>query len=510
MGDIRKILEELKFKRGRKVRGNPVESYKMTYDSQQAQMEPIYYWLLDFVQDAGWKMEKITDNFMSSPGSGHFSEMGMKTTKMQEEGMKILGGLNQVVKSVLNLVYDLKEFEMRLAHYDDAGSDEKEKKEAGMLALKQIWLDNVDLKRGRGSIHQMAAELGYTTIREVFMMANSIEDLKKMNKNEGGGLINDQVLRILIPRLSEFLKWVDYSEKELRKRMSIEKSYLKSQVETIKMYSAWMKPYLDAAEKLKMQGFETDAALVNAFSTSMFELMIFGKKSVSLPSQFEDKHGVKDYKMKREYNQCIVIGLKYRGHVSQRVTQKGDYGFAMGGRVDVTFDAYALNDEEIALARKKMNDKDEENIMRFSTDVAGDALKELKEDLDYFLKSPEEKKKEDEKEKKKEKNEDDINPFAALFGLGKKTEKKVKGEKKEVNDVKDIKTDNFVEKSARAAAAEAAAESIHLIYDIYKKAHGMASAPGEGFDRGDETMFEEPKTTFGDIFKGKGKLEKNK
>jgi len=194
----------------------PIASYVLSFDSQQAQLEPIYYWLLDFVQERGWSMEKVVDNFMSSPGSGHFSDMSMRATKMQEEGMKILGGLNQVVKSVLNLVYDLKEFELRLEHYDDAGSEDKQKFEEGMLALKNIWLDNVDMKRGRGSIHQMAAELGYTTLREVFMMANSVPDLKKMNKDDkeegGGGLINDQVLRVLIPRISEFLKWVKYSE----------------------------------------------------------------------------------------------------------------------------------------------------------------------------------------------------------------------------------------------------------------------------------------------------------
>jgi len=186
----------------------PPLSFKLGFESQQNQLEPIYYWLLDFVNDMlDWKMEKIVDNFMASPGSGQFSEMNMKATKMQEEGMKILGGMNQIVKSILNLIYDLKEFELRLEHYDDANSDDPKKKEAGMLALKQIWLDNVDMKKGRGAIHQMASmEMGYTTLREAFMMAESVDHLKKMNKDEEGGLINDQVMRILIQRLDEFLK----------------------------------------------------------------------------------------------------------------------------------------------------------------------------------------------------------------------------------------------------------------------------------------------------------------
>jgi len=464
----------------------PVSSYKLSFDSQQAQLEPIYYWLLDWVQERGWNMKKVVDNFMASPGSGQFSDINMRATKMQEEGMKILGGLNQVVKSVLNLIYDLKEFELRLTHYDDYSSEDVKKKEEGSLALKQIWLDNVDLKRGRGSIHQMSAELGFTTLREAFMMANSVDDLKKMNSDAEGGLINDQVMRILIPRINEFLKWAKYSESELRKRFSIEKNYLKSQVETIKLYSAWMKPYLIAAEQLRQKGFDNDAALVNAFSTSMFELQLFGSQKVKVEDVYEGK-----YNARRGYNRVMIIGLTYRGHVSQRVTQKGDYGFAMGGKVDMTFDAYALNDEEIATANKLLEEDDVMKSMEFSGDVAGEALKTLKEDLDYFLMSSAERESEVGSRKLEVKGED-INPFAALFGFGKKKkEKEKKDGEKEFVEIKDIKVDNFVEKMMRAKAATTAADWLYLVYDIYKKAHGMASAQGPGFDSYDAEAIED-------------------
>jgi len=480
----------------------PVSSYKLSFDSQQAQLEPIYYWLLDWVQERGWTMNKVVDNFTASPGSGQFSDMNMRATKMQEEGMKILGGLNQVVKSVLNLIYDLKEFELRLEHYDDFNSEDDKNKEEGMLALKQIWLDNVDLKRQRGSIHQMSAELGFTTLREAFMMANSVDDLKKMNKDEEGGLINDQVMRILIPRISEFLKWAKYSESELRKRFSIEKNYLKSQVETIKLYSAWMKPYLVAAEKLRQKGFDSNAALVNAFSTSMFELQLFGSQPISVEDVYEGK-----YNAKRGYHRVMIIGLVYRGHVSQRVTQKGDYGFAMGGKVDMTFDCYSLNDEEIAAAKKLLEDDDVVKSMEFSGDVAGDALRTLKEDLDYFLMSKEEKDKVKLKENKKEEKVD-INPFSALVGIGKKKKKKAEEGEKDVVAIEDIKGDNFVEKMMRGKGATTAAEWLYLVYDIYKKAHGMASAPYPEFDKLDseriEDLTEGGKVGFSGAFKGKG------
>ena len=68
-------------------------------------MEQLYFWILDFMQEKLYKkVEKITDTFSSSPGSGHFSELGMKATKMQEEAMKALGAVNQVLKSVLNII----------------------------------------------------------------------------------------------------------------------------------------------------------------------------------------------------------------------------------------------------------------------------------------------------------------------------------------------------------------------------------------------------------------------
>jgi hypothetical protein len=484
MGDIKEVITKItKFKKGK-----PISSFKLTFDSQQAQPEPIYYWLLDFIQDGGWETKKITDNFTASPGSGQFADIGQRVTRMQEEGMKILGGLNQVIKSSLNLIYDLKEFKMRFVHYDDARSDNKQTKESGMLALKQIWLDSVDLKRGRGAIHQMAAEGGFTTIREVFMLANSIDDLKKMNKGEGG-LINDQVLRVLIPRIAEFNKWVVYSEKELRKRFNIEKSYLKSQVETIKLYSSWMKPYLKAAEELRQKGFEGNAALVSAFSTSMFELTLLGKRKAKVPEKFGN------HKLKRDYYSCIVISLVYRGHLGRRETQQGDYGFVMGGRVDMTFDSYTLNSEEMELMEKELTKEDVEDSLKFSSDVAGEALAELKEDLDEFLTDEDDKN----EEKKKKKKEDDINPFAAIFGLFKPSKKK-KGKKKEISSIKSIKADNFVERAVRANAAQSASDGLYLVYDIYKKAHGMASSP-EGFENESEAETTEPAVEFKDVFK---------
>lgn len=460
MGEIQELLKKTtEFNKGK-----PLLSYKLTYDAQTNQLEPVYYWLLDFVQDAGYNIEKLTDNFMATPGSGNFDEYGRKLGTMQEKASYYLGAINQVTKSILQLIYDLKEFEIRLKHYEDAESKEKNQKEAGLLALKQVWLDNVDMKRGVGSIHQMSYQVGFTTLRELFMICNSLEDVKK---NE---LVNEQVKRVLLPRLSEFLQWKEMSKKELSKRFEIEKSYLRTQVQTLKLYTSWAKPYLRSAEQLRQKGFESNAAMVNAFSTSMFELTFIAKQKARAPKPFDKEI------LKRNYNSCLLISLNYRGHYSQRVSQKGDMAYGFGGRVDISFEAYSLNDQELELLKKLRDKKDREIGFSFIQEESDKSLAQLQEDIDHFL---EEKKQE---KKKEEKKQDDINPFSALLSIFSgdlfKSEKK---DKKIVESLKDISKDNYIENYVRNAAAENAKGFLYTVYDVYKKAHGMASSP-DNFD----------------------------
>lgn len=501
MVHVKKVIEEVmtgvhknrqlvsmgmgKYEPGKGFQFKPVSSFKLGYEAPQNQLEPIYYWILDFISGR-FKVKKVTDNFTSSPGSGHFAEIGQRATRMQEEGMKIMGTLGQMIKSALNLVYDLKEFRMRLKHYDDYRSNDKMLKEGALLALKQVWLDSVDLpKRQTGSIHQMAAQLGYTTIREAFMIAENLEDVDRLGKDDEAG-INQQVVRVVKPRLKEFFDWIEYSEKELRKRYSVEKSYLKSQVGSIKLYNAWAKPYFKAAEELRQKGFDGDAALVNAFSTSMFQLTLFAT-------------GEAEKSKKREYFPVMVIDFQYRGHLMQRATQRGDYAPAVSGIVDITFDSYSLNDEEIALINKKLEEADLKESLTLEGDYATEAIDELEEDLREFLGDDDVDKVMKKEPDKKKKNVDDINPFSTLLSLF--TGETKKEEKKgDVLDAKKIKTDNWKEKQLRAITASGAADGLYAVYDIYKKAHGMASSP-DNFDEGQIMDTGEMSTDFSEIWK---------
>ncbi len=157
----------------------PSSEHRLVYNSLAETLEPVYFWILDFMNDLfGGNVEKLIDNFSSSPGSGHFSEIGLKKAEMQKQAMNAMQMVNTILRSTMNILYDLKEFQIRLSHYDNAKSEDKEKKQAGLLALKQVWMDKVDIQRGAGSINMMTTgNLQFVTLRDAFMIANSIKSV---------------------------------------------------------------------------------------------------------------------------------------------------------------------------------------------------------------------------------------------------------------------------------------------------------------------------------------------
>lgn len=445
-----------------KADSKAAEEHKLVYDSSSETLEPVYFWILDMMTNTIGKPEKLIDNFTSSPGSGHFSELMGKATHMQEQAMKIMQTNGVLIKSIVNIIYDLKEFEIRLSQYKAANSKDKNEAEAGLLALKQIWMDNVDIKRGAGSINALASgNLNFVTLRDAFMVAKSLEEVKDMD-------LNDRVKRILEPRLLEFLKWRDLSEKELKKRYEIEKTYLKNQLASLKLYTRWAKPYLRAAAELEQKELKRAADVVTAFNTIRLELTLLSKKAFDfIDAVFNKKlpDAFRKVKLKRPYYSCVLIDFYFRG-----IPQKAGQHYVFGGRVEATFRAYALNEDEIEMLNKKLDESDVNDALKLATGMTEDSLKELQEDIDYFLKSEEDREKENKKEEKK--GGENVNPFAALFGM---TGKKPAKEEKE--KITEIKPDSYVEKLVRNLAETTARDNCFTVYDIYKKSHDMASQP---------------------------------
>ena len=447
------------------VEPKTLSEHNLTYDSSSETMEPIYFFILDLMNDFGIKSEKIVDNFTSSPGSSHFSEMGQKASVMQQQATKILGDVNNVLRSVLNLVYDLRDFRTRLQHYEGLNSSNENTRNAARLSLKQIWLDRVDMNRGNAGIKAMSlGQGGFQTLLDAFLIVDD-ESLKGKDGKEID--LNDRIKRILKPRIMEFNQWVVNSERELKKRYEIEKSYLKSQVNSLKIYSRWAKPYLKAAYDLEMKpGEERNPELVNTFDTNILELVLFGTQKVK-PQNEVSKEALKT-KGTRDFFSCFVVDFKFRG-IPQK-TQQGQYVF--GGRAEVKFSSFVLNESEVNMVKKEIDKSDVADVLNLVEGITTESLEKLQEDIDEFLEEP------TEEEKKKIRLGDSFKEFKSswtdsfkdLFG-SKKTNKK---------DEENMKPDNFAEKTyIRPFAEESARGTIYTLFDIYKKAHGMPSyTPG--------------------------------
>ena len=435
----------------------------IVYDSSSQTLEPLYFWILDWLGTAGAKVEKLVDNFTASPGSGYFADLSARATRMQEEGMKIMASVNTVIKSIINIIYDLKEFEIRLKHYENAKSKKKEEREAGILGLKAIWMDNVDMKRGRGSINAMTYELQFTTLRDAFMKAESVKDVDKMD-------LNDRVKRVLRPRIAEFLEWWKRSEAELTKRYEIERSYLKSQVSSLKLYTRWARPYLRAAEQLRMKA-SRSAALVTAFDTMLLELAILAKKEIDPVAEAYDKNlplRFASMRWKRKYYACVFIDFTFRGIPA---ALKGHYVF--GGRADISFKAYALNEDELEEIERRLSEEDVGYALKLVEGVTTESLAEMQKDIEYFL-----------KKEREEKKKEEINPFTALFSFKKKEKPEEKKELIAGAKTKEtkIKRDSHTESVLRTYAEKQAAELCFKVFHIFKKAHDMGSYPEPDFD----------------------------
>ena len=423
------------------------EKHDLIYDSSSETLEPIYFYFLDLMDSMGLAPEKLIDNFTSSPGSGHFGDLGQRATIMQQQASRVLGDINNVTRSVLNLVYDLKDFKIRLQTYDDLKSSKPETREAALLSLKQIWMDKVDINKGNSSMKAMAfssgGQVGMQTLVDAFLFVKD-ESLK----GPGGNVvdINDRVKRVLKQRIHEFNLWLEASEKELRKRYEMERKYLKSQVNSIKLYSRWAKPYMRAVQQLEMKDRSKNPNLIKSFNSILLELTLFGKSAVNpqaavfagdLPLDF------KKIKPRRDYSSCIVMDFNFRGIPQKTSAYQQHYVF--GGKATVTLSAYALNENEIALVKKELEKADVGEALSLIEGATTGSLEEMQAEIDEFLRE------EDAAEKREEARtqKDASNPILALLGFYNPSKKSSKsaGSVKSAPEEQEIDPDNFIEKN---------------------------------------------------------------
>ena len=448
--NIKKEAEKIKEEALVKLKNKEPVEYHITYDTFGQTLEPIYFWVLDFLRNdspsgLGLEVEKIEEEFEASAGGAFFGELGARATVMQDRAMAILKYVNGIIKEIINLIYDLREYDMRLEVYNDADNKKqqnKEKRQAAEYSLKSIWMDQVDIKTGLGSINNLTrGDLQFITLRDAFMQARSISDVNKID-------LNKRVKIILKKKLEEYFQWRIYGEKELRRRYSIEKNYLRSQVDSLKLYTKWARPYLRAAQKLGMKelnkGKISNPDIIAAFNNMQMELSLFAKKEIKPSSIFPS---YKRLKFSKKYYSCIEVNFSYRT-APQSIRAGQSTHFAHVGVVDIYFKAYALTEEEL----KKIEMQEIYEDMSLVEHLTDQSLKDLQEDLNYYLET---------EEKPKEEKQKTPNPLKALVEI--------------FSNIKGFtgSASKYQEEKVKEEAKNAAKSLCLVAYDVFKKSHRM-------------------------------------
>jgi len=514
-GDIikNKLLEDIDIKlKGKSksisqvLKGDVVNSHDLIYDAFGEAMEPTYYWILDFIRDAlGYKVEKTSDFFAASEASGYYGEMGQRRTALETriagggQAPGLFGTINMIIKSIINLLYDLKTFDLRLKHYDDIKARDPSVRQSAFEALKGTWLNEVDKTKGNAAIDMLAQQLNFITLRDSFMVVPVQEwyiptaDTKKISEIKEKAVkyvekmdLTDVVIRILKPRVKEFVDWVYLSEKELRMRRNVERTYLKAQDSALKAYTKWARPYLIATQKLipaeytelleehKELGIGPEA-IPSPFHAMWFYLELMANK----PADIElVRPGVGVYKklseeLKDDSNQplsILNIRFAFRGSPQTMRGAKGEAIPINTGRLFVKFSGYVMQKKHLDLLTKRQDAE----VLNFIDTMTKDTLEAMADDLDKYLKE------ETPKEEPRPKTIFEM-PLSAfikpIFGSVRKFNTQAKGILKKMPKVGISSAEAWKIARMKLIAYEKAKKDSYAVFEKYRKANRMITPP---------------------------------
>jgi hypothetical protein len=248
-----------------------------------------------------------------------------------------------------------------------------------------------------------------------------------------------------------------------RSRPAIERSLLQSKIQTLKLYSRWLGPYLKQVRQMGQQT-KSKADWPNLFNTAAMEIILLAERHYSVEEDV-DAGILPKFVLKasrRPCNPVLVVELKIRAAPER--TPGGAYGYR--GRIEVVLTSYTLNEQELAVVREEMErDELREVIGVVAGDAAG-ALSEIVEEVEGLIPGP----------PKEEEKPDDPNPFTALFDFGKaKATNAAERERDSTNPFpRAIQEDSEMEKALRSQAILEARRRCLDFYGQCKQALKMA------------------------------------
>ncbi|MEK6964543.1 MAG: hypothetical protein AABX70_09075 [Nanoarchaeota archaeon] len=444
---------------------NPVKRYRLVFESFGQSIEEMYYWFLEhFRQDQAFShADKITDIFSASENSAFFGSSQQRLGIQQDKAQQFMATIGKMIKDLFALVREMRILDEKLAPRRLWG-----KSDSADVALKGEFTDLVENRGGQmqpGSVFHLAQTVGYTILPDLFFNTK-VYDETKLDGIVDSMQWNPQVKTVLKRKLYSFINWKKKTDAELETRRKFLLRYLRQHWGVIKMYMAWVKPYLRNVKHLSMSASQMDSAdLINAFETSLTEIEVLfyrqPKGSGPVP--------------------CILMTLKLRTRPSLSYSQEYQRGPIHVGRAECTLRAYGWSKDQIA-QYKRMRAEEDFELFGFIDENIKAAMDALGDELEKYLKEAgedlEEKKTGKPAEKHisvKESLAESLDPFLSIF----------KGFKEMFGPLGFSAAASLFSSSGKGSnlpspddmkdKGKSAEGSMWLAYKSYKKSHGLLS-----------------------------------
>ena len=446
--------KEEKKKSPQEILGKPSATQKLILESTGAGVESHYYWFIRQLENLppygfGCKVEKLKDIYGAAETSSYFGMVEQRKAIQEDRVSSFMATIGKLVKDSFQMIRELRILDERLKFYDDA----KKEDESAEITLKGTWIDMVEGgMKNPASVYGLATQVGFVTLPDLFYKVNpkTSDDVdKEMKKLEKEG-INRKIREILGRKLKQYMVWKEQTEKELRTRKNFVLKYLRHHFNTVKMYIDWLRPYLQNLKMLRMKRDVSDKEIVSAFETSRIQLEILGKQTKYEVQKYDEY--MEEMKYKKKFP-CVLVKFSHTAMPQMAFYQEQQRGAIHIGRTEILIEGYVLTEKQIEDYKKALESEDFELIASVN-----DAMEALKEELFKYLDEAGEAIKKEEAKKEKE---GFFTPLTSAFkGFGEIFKsfsgKKEKGSKDEGEIAKDT-----VKKVT------------YLIYNIFKKTHGM-------------------------------------
>lgn len=440
----------------------PLSRYFITFEAYHQSIEPVYFWCLNQLKDLGFGwIEKMLDIYAASEQASFYGGAAQRLSFAQDKASQLLQLIGQFIRrDLFQLIRDIRWIDERIKFHEDA----RKGIEAAEITLKGIWTDLVDGvvqgQRISANIFQLAQQLNFISLPDFFFSTNpkTVEEVDKLvDKLE----TTAPLANVLKRKLAEYLVWKDKNYEELKQRRNFELRYLRQQYNIIRIYMAWVKPYLKHVEHLQADISKLSTAeLVSSFEGSMVEIEMLG---ANIPEGNKDVFS------------CILMTFEYRTRPSLEFQREGyqHRGPVHVGETKITWRSYAWTKEQIE-DYKKMKEKEDVQLLSMIDSSINEAMKAIGADLFEYLRKAEEIVEEEKKPEVKQEVELPglMDPFKAIYAgfkdfayafvpISKKSKPKIaKAEQERIGNEK--------------KTAEGIARKLTFVhYKSFKKSNGM-------------------------------------